>query len=88
MKICIATFASTCARVLLTKLFFFIVDLKLEGTAFLTEQEKTTISKLAVSWDLPGVTQENRKWLMEKMLLHAVSLIFIHCNEVKVLIRD
>ncbi|XP_024119330.1 uncharacterized protein LOC112140569 [Oryzias melastigma] len=44
----------------------------LEGTADLTEQEKASVPELALSWDLPGVTQTNRKWLYERLLFHAV----------------
>ncbi|XP_023813581.1 uncharacterized protein LOC105358285 [Oryzias latipes] len=44
----------------------------LEGTADLTEQEKASVLELALSWDLPGVSQTNRKWLCERLLFHAV----------------
>lgn len=44
----------------------------LDGTAELSSEEKHTINELAVSWDLPRVTSENRRWLLDKLLLHAV----------------
>ncbi|XP_051989522.1 uncharacterized protein LOC127648798 isoform X2 [Xyrauchen texanus] len=44
----------------------------LEGTGELSLEEKSAITDLAVSWDLPGVTSENRRWLLEKLLIHAV----------------
>lgn len=46
---------------------------QLDGSADLTEQDKSNIRELALSWDLPGVTQSNRKWLHERLLFHAVS---------------
>ncbi|XP_067223162.1 uncharacterized protein [Chanodichthys erythropterus] len=44
----------------------------LKGTGELSEEEKRVITDLAVSWDLPGVTSENRRWLLDKLLIHAV----------------
>ncbi|KAL3045963.1 hypothetical protein OYC64_014089 [Pagothenia borchgrevinki] len=44
----------------------------LEGNAELTEQEEKAVFDLALSWDLPGVTKSNRKWLHERLLFHAV----------------
>ncbi|XP_031171600.1 uncharacterized protein LOC116061499 isoform X2 [Sander lucioperca] len=44
----------------------------LDGTAELLSEEKHTINDLAMSWDLPRVTSENRRWLLDKLLLHAV----------------
>nr|XP_055036497.1 G2/M phase-specific E3 ubiquitin-protein ligase-like [Misgurnus anguillicaudatus] len=44
----------------------------LDGTVELSLDEKNAINELAVSWDLPHVTAENRRWLLEKLLLHAV----------------
>ncbi|RXM97682.1 hypothetical protein EOD39_14125 [Acipenser ruthenus] len=43
----------------------------LEGNTELSEQEKGIILDLALSWDLLGVNQ-NRRWLFERLLLHAV----------------
>ncbi|XP_041841201.1 G2/M phase-specific E3 ubiquitin-protein ligase-like [Melanotaenia boesemani] len=44
----------------------------LEGTAELTPEEKKAVHDLALSWDLPDVTEGNRKWLHERLLFHAV----------------
>ncbi|KAM8887831.1 uncharacterized protein ACB058_013779 isoform 1-T2 [Synchiropus picturatus] len=44
----------------------------LKGNDELTEDQKRSIQRLAFGWDLPGVTQENRAWLMERLLFHAV----------------
>ncbi|XP_060758541.1 G2/M phase-specific E3 ubiquitin-protein ligase-like isoform X3 [Neoarius graeffei] len=44
----------------------------LDGTSELSEQEKARVQNLAFAWDLPRVTENNRRWLCEKMLLHSV----------------
>ncbi|XP_049453300.1 uncharacterized protein LOC125901610 [Epinephelus fuscoguttatus] len=44
----------------------------LDGTAELSSEDKQAINELAMSWDLPRVTSENRRWLLDKLLLHAV----------------
>nr|XP_023666598.1 uncharacterized protein LOC111843331 isoform X2 [Paramormyrops kingsleyae] len=44
----------------------------LEGTTDLSPEEKHTINELALSWDLPPVISGNRRWLFDKLLLHAV----------------
>ncbi|KAK1891877.1 G2/M phase-specific E3 ubiquitin-protein ligase [Dissostichus eleginoides] len=46
--------------------------LLLEGNAELTKQEEKAVFDIALSWDLPGVTKTNRKWLHERLLFHAV----------------
>nr|XP_046267505.1 uncharacterized protein LOC124071110 [Scatophagus argus] len=46
--------------------------IKLLDQEDLTPEEKDTISDLCMSWDLPPVTRTNRKWLQNKLLLHAV----------------
>ncbi|XP_077941209.1 uncharacterized protein LOC144385299 isoform X2 [Gasterosteus aculeatus] len=38
----------------------------------LTPEQKATVSDLSMSWDLPAVTKTNRRWLHNKLLLHAV----------------
>ncbi|KAK6322598.1 hypothetical protein J4Q44_G00073900 [Coregonus suidteri] len=38
----------------------------------LTPEQKDTVSDLSMSWDLPAVTKTNRRWLHNKLLLHAV----------------
>lgn len=38
----------------------------------MTKQEEKAVFDLALSWDLPGVTKTNRKWLHERLLFHAV----------------
>ncbi|XP_057186592.1 uncharacterized protein LOC130552377 isoform X1 [Triplophysa rosa] len=45
---------------------------KLEGTGDLSTEEKSAITDLALSWDLPAVTSENRRWLHDKLLMQAV----------------
>ncbi|XP_068559830.1 uncharacterized protein [Cebidichthys violaceus] len=37
----------------------------------LTPEQKDTVSDLSMSWDLPAVTKTNRRWLHNKLLLHA-----------------
>ncbi|CAB1437079.1 unnamed protein product [Pleuronectes platessa] len=44
----------------------------LDGREELSSEQKISINELALSWDLPPVTSENRRWLLDKMLLHAV----------------
>ncbi|TDH08955.1 hypothetical protein EPR50_G00103450 [Perca flavescens] len=39
----------------------------------LTPEQKDTVSDLSMSWVLPAVTKTNRRWLHNKLLLHAVS---------------
>ncbi|KAF3841724.1 hypothetical protein F7725_023675 [Dissostichus mawsoni] len=40
----------------------------LEGTAELSSEEKNLINELALSWDLPLVTCDNRRWLFDKLI--------------------
>lgn len=46
--------------------------------------ERYQMNDLALSWDLPPLTTENRKWLAEKNLQHAVFSIVMYlcvqCN--------
>lgn len=51
-------------------LFLF---LQLDGTSELSEQDRACVHNLAFAWDLPRVTENNRRWLYEKMLVHSVS---------------
>ncbi|XP_035987207.1 uncharacterized protein LOC110366477 isoform X4 [Fundulus heteroclitus] len=44
----------------------------LEGTKDLSEEDKSQILSVTLPWDLPGVTMNNRWWLREKILIHAV----------------
>ncbi|XP_030591509.1 uncharacterized protein LOC115784438 [Archocentrus centrarchus] len=44
----------------------------LQGTKDLSEEETSVVLSLTLPWDLPGVTVNNRHWLQEKILLHAV----------------
>ncbi|XP_062399430.1 uncharacterized protein LOC134089117 isoform X2 [Sardina pilchardus] len=46
----------------------------LEGSATLTAEQQSEVTTLALSWDLPGPTSTNRRWLMEKLLIHAMIL--------------
>ncbi|MEQ2253034.1 hypothetical protein ILYODFUR_027911 [Ilyodon furcidens] len=45
----------------------------LEGTAELTPDQRKDVRDLAWSWDLPDATENNQKWLHERLLLPAVS---------------
>lgn len=58
-----------------TKMEFFFLY-KLDGNKHLTEQQKDDINNLAISWDLPPVSAENRRWLFQQLLHHAVRLPF------------
>ncbi|XP_063041170.1 uncharacterized protein LOC134436073 [Engraulis encrasicolus] len=44
----------------------------LEGTDNFTEDERERVNNICLYWDLPTVDRENRQWLTEKILLHAV----------------
>ncbi|XP_027878101.1 uncharacterized protein LOC114147725 isoform X3 [Xiphophorus couchianus] len=44
----------------------------LEGESRLSDTQMERVQSLAYSWDLPCPTENNRKWLFEKLLLHAV----------------
>ncbi|CAM4569623.1 unnamed protein product [Leuciscus chuanchicus] len=44
----------------------------LEGESELSDKDKTSVQELAYAWDLPGLNGNNRRWLFEKMLIHAV----------------
>ncbi|KAJ8004328.1 hypothetical protein DPEC_G00157980 [Dallia pectoralis] len=45
----------------------------LDGEAELSEEEHQDVLDLSLSWDLPGPTKENPKWLFERLLFHAES---------------
>lgn len=47
--------------------------LQLEGESRLSDTQMERVQSLAYSWDLPCPSENNRKWLFEKLLLHAVS---------------
>ncbi|XP_065150553.1 G2/M phase-specific E3 ubiquitin-protein ligase-like isoform X1 [Paramisgurnus dabryanus] len=44
----------------------------LQGSGNLTEDERDQVNHLAISWDLPPVNENNRKWLAQSILYHAV----------------
>ncbi|KAJ4934581.1 hypothetical protein JOQ06_007372 [Pogonophryne albipinna] len=44
----------------------------LEGDAKLKDID--TVHQLCLSWELPALNATNRKWLSEKLLLHAVNV--------------
>lgn len=44
----------------------------LDGEAELSSEEYQAVLHLSLAWDLPGPTKENRKWLFERLLAHAV----------------
>lgn len=44
----------------------------LESQQELTAEERCEVNNLAFSWDLPPVNENNRRWLAEKILHHAV----------------
>ena len=39
------------------------------------------VSELSLSWDLPAVTKINKKWLHNKLLVHAVSSCYLQVDE-------
>lgn len=47
--------------------------LQLEGQSKLSDEERKRVQDLAYAWDLPPLTENNRRWLFEKLLLHSVS---------------
>lgn len=49
---------------------FHYVSFQLDGDVELKESD--SIYQLCLSWDLPAPNATNRKWLSEKLLLHAV----------------
>ncbi|XP_014187163.2 uncharacterized protein LOC102296913, partial [Haplochromis burtoni] len=44
----------------------------LEGQSKLSDEERKRVQDLAYAWDLPPLTENNRRWLFEKLLLHSV----------------
>ncbi|KAG9270250.1 hypothetical protein AMEX_G15174 [Astyanax mexicanus] len=44
----------------------------LDGDAELSDDERKAVLDLCLSWDLPGPTNTNRRWLFERLLWHAV----------------
>ncbi|XP_057183745.1 uncharacterized protein LOC130550325 [Triplophysa rosa] len=44
----------------------------LNGQVPLTEDQYSKVLELCLAWDLPGPTEENRRWLYERLLSHAV----------------
>ncbi|XP_049434738.1 uncharacterized protein LOC125890240 isoform X1 [Epinephelus fuscoguttatus] len=44
----------------------------LEGSSELSAEEKESLDTLCLAWDLPLMTQNNRRWLFERLLHHAV----------------
>uniref|UniRef100_A0A9J7XX65 Uncharacterized protein n=1 Tax=Cyprinus carpio carpio TaxID=630221 RepID=A0A9J7XX65_CYPCA len=53
----------------------------LDGEAELSSEEYQAVLDLSLAWDLPGPTKENRKWLFERLLSHAV--VFFYCLSFK-----
>nr|XP_055026707.1 uncharacterized protein LOC129416429 [Misgurnus anguillicaudatus]XP_055026708.1 uncharacterized protein LOC129416429 [Misgurnus anguillicaudatus] len=47
------------------------IDL-LSGHSPLNEDQSSKVLELCLSWDLPGPTEGNRRWLYERLLSHAV----------------
>ncbi|XP_041810818.1 uncharacterized protein LOC121619292 [Chelmon rostratus] len=47
-------------------------NLQLEGRSILSDKDKQLVQDLALAWDLPSPTEKNRRWLFEKLLIHAV----------------
>ncbi|XP_059384777.1 uncharacterized protein LOC132119051 isoform X1 [Carassius carassius] len=48
----------------------------LEGNRPISEEEREEITRLSVMWDLPGFSEDHRKWLFNRMLQHAVSVLY------------
>ncbi|MED6247105.1 hypothetical protein ATANTOWER_030268, partial [Ataeniobius toweri] len=44
----------------------------LDSQRELTPQERCEVNNLAFGWDLPPINDNNRRWLAEKILQHAV----------------
>ncbi|XP_053363282.1 uncharacterized protein LOC128533104 [Clarias gariepinus] len=44
----------------------------LKGSDTLDENQRNKVLELCLSWDFPGPTEENRRWLYERLLSHAV----------------
>ncbi|CAI5689727.1 unnamed protein product [Oreochromis niloticus] len=44
----------------------------LEGQSKLSDEERKRVQDLTYAWDLPPLTENNRRWLFEKLLLHSV----------------
>ncbi|KAJ8250871.1 hypothetical protein GJAV_G00214170 [Gymnothorax javanicus] len=44
----------------------------LEGSCDLSADEKGSVDALCFAWDLPVMTNDNRRWLFERLLHHAV----------------
>lgn len=52
----------------ITHLFFYLLI-----SSILSDKDKQCVQDLALAWDLPSPTEKNRRWLFEKLLIHAVS---------------
>ncbi|XP_063735427.1 uncharacterized protein LOC134861770 isoform X2 [Eleginops maclovinus] len=61
-------FFSTCME----KLRPGFASILLEGGSTLSDKDKQSVQDLAYAWDLPSLTDNNRRWLFEKLLIHAV----------------
>ncbi|XP_077381337.1 uncharacterized protein LOC144021150 isoform X2 [Festucalex cinctus] len=44
----------------------------LEAGSTLSDKDKQSVQDLAFAWDLPCLTENNRRWLFEKLVIHAV----------------
>ncbi|CAL8350723.1 unnamed protein product [Boreogadus saida] len=44
----------------------------LGGESTLSEKDAASVQELAYAWDLPSITETNRRWIFEKLLIHAV----------------
>uniref|UniRef100_A0A8C9XTU4 HECT domain-containing protein n=1 Tax=Sander lucioperca TaxID=283035 RepID=A0A8C9XTU4_SANLU len=54
--------------------FFSLVMHKLQNGFLMDfEDQRAAVNQLALSWDLPVLTQANHVWLLHSLLQHAVS---------------
>ena len=60
-------------------LLIYMLFFQLDGDSKLSEKDKKQIQDLAYAWDLPVLNESNRKWIFEKLLIHAVSGAFGLC---------
>ncbi|CAL8234933.1 unnamed protein product, partial [Boreogadus saida] len=53
-----------------------MVGQELGGESTLSEKDAASVQELAYAWDLPSITETNRRWIFEKLLIHAGELTF------------
>lgn len=64
---------NTCMHVTIFIYLVSTIQLERKTSSELTEDQRAAVNQLALSWDLPVLTQANHVWLLHSLLQHAVS---------------